>query len=162
MGGHGTFVESRTGVSVAHGSVDRVEGKLAALQAYQLSLPAPAAPAGSFNVAAAQRGKLVFEGAGKCATCHSGEQFTDANQRLHAVSDVVSEPEAAGVPSYASRSATRTYRTSPLRGIWQHAPYFHNGSAATLEDVVSAYDKRKSLGLTAQQSGDLAQYLKSL
>ena len=162
MGGHGTFVESRTGVSVAHGSVDRVEGKLAALQAYQLSLPAPAAPAGSFNVAAAQRGKLVFEGAGKCATCHSGEQFTDANQRLHAVSDVVSEPEAAGVASYASRSATRTYRTSPLRGIWQHAPYFHNGSAATLEDVVSAYDKRKSLGLTAQQSGDLAQYLKSL
>ena len=162
MGGHGTFVESRTGVSVTHGSVDRVEGKLAALQAYQLSLPAPAAPAGSFNVAAAQRGKLVFEGAGKCATCHSGEQFTDANQRLHAVSDVVSEPEAAGVPSYASRSATRTYRTSPLRGIWQHAPYFHNGSAATLEDVVSAYDKRKSLGLTAQQSGDLAQYLRSL
>ena len=162
MGGHGTFVESRTGVSVTHGSVDRVEGKLAALQAYQLSLPAPVAPAGSFNVAAAQRGKLVFEGAGKCATCHSGEQFTDANQRLHAVSDVVSEPEAAGVPSYASRSATRTYRTSPLRGIWQHAPYFHNGSAATLEDVVTAYDKRKSLGLTAQQSGDLAQYLRSL
>jgi len=162
MGGHGTFVESRTGVSVAHGSVDRVEGKLAALQAYQLSLPAPVAPAGSFNAAAAQRGKVVFEGAGKCATCHSGEQFTDANQRLHPVSDVVSEPEAAGVPSYASRSATRTYRTSPLRGIWQHAPYFHNGSAATLEDVVSAYDKRKSLGLTAQQSGDLAQYLRSL
>ena len=162
MGGHGTFAESRTGVSVTHGSVDRVEGKLAALQAYQLSLPAPAAPPGSFDPAAAQRGKVVFEGAGKCATCHSGEQFTDANQRLHAVSDVVSEPEAAGVPSYASRSATRTYRTSPLRGIWQHAPYFHNGSAATLEDVVSAYDRRKSLGLTAQQSGDLAQYLKSL
>jgi len=110
----------------------------------------------------AKAGEAYYNGEGKCATCHSGDQFTDANQRLHAVSDVVSEPEAAGVPSYASRSATRTYRTSPLRGIWQHAPYFHNGSAATLEDVVSAYDKRKSLGLTAQQSGDLAQYLKSL
>ncbi|MBC8022176.1 MAG: c-type cytochrome [Burkholderiales bacterium] len=162
MGGHGSFVEPRTGVNVKHGNVDRVEAKLAALQAYQLSLPAPAAPAGSFDAAAAQRGKAVFEGAGKCVTCHSGEQFTDANSRLHAVADVVSEPEARGVPSYASRSATRNYRTSPLRGLWQHPPYFHNGSAATLEDVVAAYDKRKSLGLGAQQTRDLVQYLKSL
>ena len=50
------------------------------------------------------------------------------------------EPEPSGVPSYASRSATKQYRTAPLKGVWQHPPYFHNGLAATLEDVVSTYN----------------------
>ena len=90
------------------------------------------------------------------------ETFTDANSKLHAASEVVSEPEPNGAPSYASRSATKQYRTAPLRGLWQHPPYFHNGSAATLEAVVDVYDMRKSLGLTAAQKGDLVQYLKSL
>ena len=54
------------------------------------------------------------------------------------------------------------YRTSPLAGLWQHAPYFHDGSAATLDDVVNVYDTKRSLGLTAQQKSDLVQYLKSL
>jgi cytochrome c peroxidase len=78
------------------------------------------------------------------------------------VSEVVSEPEPNGAPSYASRSATKKYRTSPLRGVWQHPPYFHNGKAATLEDVVKLYDQRQSLGLSADEVRDLAQYLKSL
>jgi cytochrome c peroxidase len=75
---------------------------------------------------------------------------------------VVSEPEPNGAPSYASRSATKQYRTAPLAGIWQHPPYFHNGSAPTLEAVVESYDARKSLGLTSAQKSDLVQYLKSL
>jgi len=75
---------------------------------------------------------------------------------------VVSEPEPEGAPSYASRSATKQYRTAPLRGLWQHPPYFHNGTAATLEDVVQIYNGRKSLGLTGAQMADLVQYLKSL
>jgi hypothetical protein len=162
MGGHGTFTESRTGVDVTNGSDDLVTSKLPALQEYQLSIPAPAPPAGSFDAAAADRGKMVFEGAGKCATCHSGTTFTDANSKLHAASEVVSEPEPNGMPSYASRTATKQYRTAPLRGIWQHPPYFHNGSAATLEAVVDLYDTRKSLGLTAAQKSDLVSYLKSL
>jgi len=54
------------------------------------------------------------------------------------------------------------YRTSPLRGAWQHAPYFHDGSAATLEDVVDVYNRRRGLGLSAQEVSDGAQYLKSL
>ncbi len=58
--------------------------------------------------------------------------------------------------------ATRQYRTSPLAGIWQHPPYFHNGSAPTLEAVVQTYNQRKSLGLNAAQAADLVQYLKSL
>jgi len=162
MGGLGSFSDSRTGVNVTNGTSDLVSSKLPALQAYQLSLAAPPPPAGSFDQAAAQRGKLVFEGAGKCATCHSGPEFTDANLRLHSPSDVVSEPEPNGAPSWASRSATKQYRTAPLRGLWQHAPYFHNGSAPTLEAVVQTYNSKKSLGLGNAEMSDLVQYLKSL
>jgi cytochrome c peroxidase len=162
MGGHGTFTEPRLGISVTNGSDDKVTAKLPALQAYQLSIAAPPPPQGSFDALAAVRGKAVFEGQGRCAGCHSGPEFTDANERLHAPADVVSEPEPDGAPSYASRSATKQYRTAPLRGIWQHPPYFHNGSAATLEVVVDTYNARKSLGLDAAQRADLVQFLKSL
>jgi mono/diheme cytochrome c family protein len=159
MGGQGTFTEPRLNVSVTNGTVDLVSDKLPALQAYQLTLQPPPAPQGSFDPAAAARGKLVFEGAGRCATCHTGASFTDANAMLHPPSDSVVEPEN---PSYAARSATKQYRTSPLRGVWQHAPYFHDGSAATLEDVGRRYNTQRSLGLTEQDIADLAQYLKSL
>jgi hypothetical protein len=162
MGGHGTFSEPRTGVNVTNGTDDQVSGKLAALQAYQLSLAAASPPAGSFDVAKATRGETIFNGVGRCATCHSGSRFTDANVRLHPASDAVSEPESKGVSSYASRSATKEYRTAPLKGIWQHAPYFHNGSAATLKDVVATYNARQSLGLSVAQMSDLTEYLKSL
>jgi hypothetical protein len=162
MGGHGSFSDPRTGVSVTNLPDDRVSSRLPALQEYQLSLPAPVPPAGSYDEAAAQRGLAVFNGPGKCATCHSGDEFTDANQRLHQPSEVVSEPEPNGAPSCASRSATKLYRTAPLRGVWQHAPYFHNGTATSLEDVVSIYDTKKSLGLTEVQKSDLVEYLKSL
>ena len=162
MGGHGTFVEPRTGVNVTNGTDDLITAKLPALQAYQLSLAAPPAPSGSFDAAAADRGKLVFNNAGKCVTCHSGPEFTDANTRLHPPGDAVSEPEPNGAPSYASRSATKQYRTAPLKGLWQHAPYFHNGTAATLDAMVQTYNTKQSLGLTAAQMSDLTQYLKSL
>jgi len=159
MGGQGSFSEPRLNISITNGTTDLVTSKLPALQAYQLSLPAPTPPANSFDAAAAARGKVVFEGAGKCSTCHSGPQFTDANTTLHPVSDSMAEPET---PSYASRSATKQYRTSPLRGVWQHAPYFHDGSAPTLEAVVQTYNTKRALGLTAQQIADVAQYLRSL
>lgn len=162
MGGHGSFSEPRTGVNVTNGAEDRVSGKLAALQAYQLNLAAPAAPAGSFNAAAAARGQTLFTGIGMCVKCHSGADFTDANQRLHSPSEVVSEPEPKGAPSYASRGATKQYRTARLRGLWQHPPYFHNGSAATLKDVITTYNTRQLLGLSDAQVNDLAEYLKSL
>ena len=162
MGGHGTFTEPRLGISVTNGTEDKVSSKLPALQAYQLSIAAPPPPQGSFDALAAVRGKAVFEGQGRCATCHSGPELTDANERLHPPAEVVSEPEPDGAPGYASRSATKQYRTAPLRGLWQHPPYFHNGSAATLEVVVDTYNTRKSLGLDAAQRADLVQFLKSL
>ena len=162
MGGQGRMTDARLNLDVNHipaGGEDLVSSKLPALQAYQLSLAAPPAPAGSFDADAAARGKLVFEGAGKCATCHSGASFTDAISHLHPPGDSMAEPET---PSYAARSATKQYRTSPLKGVWQHAPYFHDGSAATLDDVVTTYNTKQSLGLSAADVADLAQYLKSL
>jgi mono/diheme cytochrome c family protein len=159
MGGLGSFSEPRTGMSVRHGTQDLVSPKLPALQAYQLSLAAPTPPAGSFDAAAAVRGRALFEGSARCASCHSGALFTDADRRLHPPSDSMAEPET---PSYAARSATKQYRTTPLRGAWQHAPYFHDGSAATFEDVIGRYDRRLQLGLSPQDVADLAQYLKSL
>lgn len=157
MGGEGTFSDARLPLSVTNGTRNLIGSKLAALQAYQLSLPAPPPPSASFDPVAAARGKAVFDGAGQCATCHSGALFTDANSRLHPPGD-----SAAADQSYALRSATKQWRTSPLAGVWQHPPYFHDGSAATLQAVVQGYDRQRSLGLSTQQMADLVQYLKSL
>jgi len=161
MHGHGSFAEPRLGISVQN-PPDLISSKLAALEAYQLSIAAPKPPAGSFDPAAAARGQAVFTGPGTCSTCHAGPLLTDANSRLHPPSEVVSEPEPNGAPSAAARSATKMYRTTPLRALQLHPPYFHNGIAPTLEAVVELYDSRKGLGLTAQQKADLVQYLRSL
>jgi len=160
MHGHGSFAEPRLGISVQN-PPDLISSKLAALEAYQLSIAAPKPAAGSFDPAAAARGQAVFNGPGTCSTCHAGPLLTDANSRLHPPSEVVSEPEPNGAPSAAARSATKMYRTTPLRALQLHPPYFHNGIAPTLEAVVELYDSRKGLGLTAQQKADLVQYLRS-
>ena len=155
MHGHGSFAEPRLNISVAN-PPDQIESKLPDLESYQLSLTKPAPPPGTFDAAAAARGQEVFEGQGQCATCHAGATYTDANTRLHPTSEVVTDP------NHAERSATGMYRTTPLRALWQHAPYFHDGSAATLNDVVDRYDSAKNLQLTPAQKADLVEYLKSL
>lgn len=159
MGGQGSFSEPRLNLSIVQGKQDLVSDKLEALQAYQLTLQPPVAPEGSFDAVAATRGRDLFFNGARCATCHTGASFTDANERLHDVMDSMAEPET---PSYASRSATKKYRTTPLRGAWQHPPYFHDGSAATLEDVVQTYNQRQNLGLSPKDITDIAQFLKSL
>ena len=159
MGGQGAFVEPRLNLDIRNGSEDLITDKLPALQAYQLSLEPPAPPAGSFDAAAADRGKALFNGRAGCAGCHSGPLLTDANERLHPPADSVAEPET---PSYAARSATRQYRSTPLRGAWQHPPYFHNGAAASLEDAVRLYDIKGGLQLGDAEIADLVEYLKSL
>jgi cytochrome c5 len=153
MGGQGNFSDPRLGIEVTH-SPDLVSPKLAALRAYQYSLPSPPAPAGSFDAAGADRGRLLFDRT--CATCHVGASGTDNNSgTLHA-------PAETGVDgAYAARTANKAYRTTPLRALWQHAPYFHDGSAAKLSDVVAHYNRVRTLGFTADQQRDLVEYLKS-
>jgi mono/diheme cytochrome c family protein len=154
MGGQGNFSDPRLGIEVKH-SPDMVSAKLPALRAYQHSLPAPPPPAASFDTAIAERGRAVFDRT--CASCHVGGSGTDNNNgTLHAPGDT-------GVDgAYAARTANKAYRTTPLRALWQHAPYFHDGSAATLADVVVHYNRVRGLGLTAEQQRDLVEYLKSL
>lgn len=101
----------------------------------------------------------MFNNKAQCATCHSGPKFTDVTDggKLH--------PQDASVANdkdYVNRSATKQWRVTPLKGIWQHAPYFHDGSAATLSAVVDKYNASRNLGLTSQEKTDLTEYLKSL
>jgi cytochrome c553 len=154
MGGQGNFSDPRLGIDVKH-SPDMVSSKLPALRAYQHSLPAPPPPAGSVDAAIAERGRAVFDRT--CASCHVGRSGTDNNNgTLH-------PPADTGVNgAYAERTANKAYRTTPLRALWQHAPYFHDGSAATLADVVAHYNRVRKIGLTAEQQRDLVEYLKSL
>jgi mono/diheme cytochrome c family protein len=154
MHGHGNFSDPRLGIDIRQ-EPDMVGPKLAALRAYQHSLAAPAAPAGSVDAAAAARGQAVFNQS--CATCHVGGNATDNN------SGVLHDAAETGMSNaYALRTANKKYRTTPLRGLWQHPPYFHDGSAATLADVVTHYNGVRKLNLSAAQQHDLVQYLKSL
>jgi cytochrome c553 len=154
MHGRGNFSDPRLGIDVKQ-SPDLVGPKLPALRAYQHSLAAPPPPAGSFDAAAAERGRALFDRS--CSTCHLGATGTDNNDgKLHA-------PAETGVDgAYAARTANKAYRTTPLRALWQHPPYFHDGSAATLADVVRHYNRARALGLTAAQQRDVVEYLKSL
>ena len=155
MHGHGTFRDARIKVDVRQ-SPDLVNPTLPALHQYQLSLAAPPPPAGSFDAAAAGRGATVFAGAGRCMTCHVPPTFTEAGFEIH-------PPAHTGMdPAVARRSPSKGYRTAPLRGLWQHPPYFHDGSARTITDVVVHYNRVQRLRLSAAQQRDLVEYLKSL
>jgi len=73
------------------------------------------------------------------------------------------DPAEVGTePLYAARTATGKYRTTPLRGLFQHAPYFHDGSAPDLLAVVNHYDRLFALNLSESQKADLVEFLKSL
>jgi mono/diheme cytochrome c family protein len=153
MGGQGNFSDPRLGIDVKH-SPDIVTSKLPALRAYQHSLPTPPPPVGSFDAAGAERGRSLFDRS--CASCHVGGSGTDNN------SGILHAPADTGVDgAYAARTANKAYRTTPLRALWQHPPYFHDGSAATLADAVTHYNKVLKLGLSADQQRDLVEYLKS-
>lgn len=161
MGGHGTFKDPRINLTIEQ-APDQVAAKLPALFDYQRSLAAPAAPKGSFDPAAAKRGQALFEGAARCGTCHSGPAFTDVAKASKST-PTLHDPSETGMESaYADRSATKKYRTAPLRGVWQHPPYFHDGRAADLAAVVEHYNTKLALKLTDAQKADLVQYLKSL
>ena len=155
MHGRGTFVDPKTRDNIRR-TPDLVTSKLPALLRYQVSLTAPAPPVGSFDAAAALRGAAVFAGVGRCASCHVPPHFSDANTRLHTAAEVGTDP------LLAQRGSTGKYRTTPLRGLWQHPPYFHDGSAATLEAVVDHYIRVLDLHLAPQERSDLVQFLRSL
>ena len=162
MGGQGTFHDPRVGIAITQ-TPDLVTPKLPALLDYQLSLRTPDAPKGSFNRQAANRGRHLFRNEAGCASCHQGPRFTDVLSGPTRTEPFLHDPAEVGTDgAYALRTATGKYRTTPLRGLQHHPPYFHDGSAATLLDVVEHYNQQFGLNLTAAQKADLVEYLKSL
>jgi len=151
-------VAARAGFAKVRNEDDQITPKLAALHAYQLSIPAPKAAAGSFDPAAAARGDALFEGKAKCSGCHTEPLYTEAGWNMHSGSEI-------GIDEFqAQRAPDKKYRTTPLKGLFAHAKggFFHDGRFATLADVVNHYDTFFKLGLTAQEKNDLVEYLKSL
>ena len=164
MGGQGSFADDRGAIDLTIiQKPDLVTPKLPALLAYQLSLETPAPPTGSFNGPAAKRGEELFMGDAGCARCDTPPTYTDVRSGpdpnipvLHSAAEVGVEEE------YARRSATLAYRTTPLRALWQHPRYFHDGSAKDLEAVVEHYNTVFKFGLNRRQKEDLVEFLKTL
>jgi hypothetical protein len=170
MHGQGTFYDPRlndaqkfpiaakNGFGNVRATPDLTTAKLAPLHFYQLAIPAPTPPEGSFNKEAALRGQAVFNSKAKCATCHVPPIFTEPGWNMHKASEI-------GIDDFqAKRSPDEAYRTSPLKGLWTHQKggFYHDGRFATLQDVISHYDNFFGLSLTAQEKSDLIEYLKSL
>lgn len=137
---------------------DQITSKLAALQFYQLAIPAPKAPEGSYDKAQAERGKTLFAGKANCASCHVPPLYTEPGSSLHT-------PEEIGIDDFqSSRSPTKKYRTTPLRGLWSHQKggFYHDGRFQSLDDVVEHYDRLSKLGLSDNEKKELVEFLKSL
>ena len=170
MYGQGTFfdprladekkypVVARSGFDNKRVPRDLVTSKLAALHFYQLAIPAPAPPKGSFDEKAAKRGEAVFTGAGKCSTCHVPPLFSEPGWPMHSGKEI-------GIDDFQSgRSPDQMYRTTPLRGLFARSKggFYHDGRFATLADVVGHYDRHFNLRLNDEQRRDLIEYLKSI
>jgi hypothetical protein len=170
MHGKGTFVDPRlndpvqfpvaaaAGFANIRNDPDLVTPKLPALHFYQLAIPAPAPPAGSFDPVAAANGKDLFEGKAGCAGCHVPPIFTEPGWNLHTAAEI-------GIDDFQSnRAPDRRYRTSPLNGLWTHQKggFYHDGRFATLDAVVDHYNGFFGLGLMPEEKADLVQYLMSL
>jgi len=173
MYGKGTFLDSRlenaeqypvaakAGWGRKRDNPDLITAKLAALHFYQLAMPTPKAPEGSFDTQAAHRGQELFNGNAKCATCHVPPIFTEPGYNLHTGDEI-------GIDDFqANRGPDRRYVTTPLRALFDirklhKGGFYHDGRFATLEDVVNHYDGVLELHLSDSQKHDLIEYLKSI
>jgi hypothetical protein len=172
MHGKGTFFDPRiqknpgqfpvgakAGLGDVRSNPDLVTSKLAALHYYQLSIPAPKPKRDSYDNAAAERGKAVFMGPGRCATCHVPPLFTEPGWSMHTAEEI-------GIDDFqASRSPDKKfYRTTPLSGLFVRTKpgFYHDGRFADYRAVVDHYDRHLSLRLTEAQKSELIEYLKSL
>ena len=150
-------IAAKAGFFDVRSAHDQITSKLAALQFYQLAIPAPRPPAGSFDAAAAQRGARIFASA-QCARCHVPPLFTEPGWNMHKASEI-------GIDDFqAGRSPDDRYRTTPLRGLFARAKggYYHDGRFPDLAAVVEHYDTFFNLRLSDGQKRDLVEYLKSL
>ena len=139
-------------------TTDLITPQLAALHVYQLDLQAPAPPRKSFDHEAAKRGEEIFNGIGKCASCHMPPLYTEPGWNMHTADEVCVDD------FQANRAPDKRYRTSPLNGLWTHTKggFYHDGRFPTLLAVVNHYDSCFRLGLGDREKTDLVEFLKSL
>jgi hypothetical protein len=172
MHGTGRFFDQRLNsaaqfpIAAAHGFADLphinpdddlITSKLAALQLYQLSIPAPD-PTVTFDKAAAARGDVLFSGKAGCNNCHVAPLWTEPGWNMHQPSDVC-------IDSFqADRGPDLRYRTSPIGALSTHfkGGFYHDGRFADLNAVVNHYNTCMNLGLSDGEKSDLVQYLLSL
>jgi len=136
---------------------DLITSKLAPLQLYQLSIPAPN-PTVPFDKAAAARGDELFSGKAGCNNCHAEPLWTEPGWNLH-------QPSEVCIDSFqADRGPDMRYRTSPIGALSTHfkGGFYHDGRFADLNAVVNHYNSCMNLGLTDGEKSDLIQYLLSL
>jgi mono/diheme cytochrome c family protein len=154
-------VAARTRQGHTESKDDRITAKLPALHFYQLSLPVPKPPEGSFDRAAAQAGKSLFDDKARCASCHVPPLFTEPGWNLHTAEEI-------GIDDFqAKRAPDDRYLTAPLRALWNmdkihKGGFHHDGRFATLNEVVDHYDGHLKLELSDKEKHDLIEYLKSL
>ena len=140
---------------------DLITAKLPALHFYQLSLPTPEPPEGTFDSAAAAEGEALFNGKARCGGCHVPPIFTEPGWNLHTAEEI-------GIDDFqAMRSPDGRYVTTPLRALWNtdkihKGGFYHDGRFATLEAVVDHYNHHFALDLTDQEKANLIEYLKSI
>jgi len=170
MQGQGTYLDTRLDNAVKfpvaakaklghkRSAVDLVTKYLPSLQAYQLSIPAPIPPAGSFDQAAATRGHTLFVDKAQCSSCHVEPLYTEPGWNMHTGAEI-------GIDNFqAMRSPDDRYRTTPLRGLFARTKggFYHDGRFADLKAVVQHYNDFKKLGLSDAEITDLIEFLKSL
>jgi hypothetical protein len=173
MYGKGTFFDARlddpeqypvaakAGWGHKRDATDLITAKLPALHFYQLAMPTPKAPAGSYDVETAKRGEALFTGTAKCSTCHVPPIFTEPGNNLHTAEEI-------GIDSFqANRGPARRYVTTPLRALFDtekihKGGFYHDGRFPTLDAVVDHYDRHLTLRLTPEQKRDLMEFLKSI
>jgi hypothetical protein len=170
MHGQGTFIDSRlddplrfpvaarAGFGHVRNDPDLITAKLPALQFYQLSIPAPRPPRGSFDPRAAETGKELFNGRAGCSSCHVPPLFTEPGWNMHTAEEI-------GIDDFqSSRSPDQRYRTTPLAGLFarQKGGFYHDGRFPTMTAVVEHYNGALNLHLSAADIRNLVEYLKSL
>lgn len=122
---------------------------------------------------AEKRGLALFRGKAKCSVCHTGFNLTDEKYHNIGVGMDKAEPDLGRASQTKNEEDTGAFKTPTLRDIALTAPYFHDGSAETLMEVVEFYDKGgtpnpylseniQKLNLTDQEKADLVAFMKAL
>jgi cytochrome c peroxidase len=122
---------------------------------------------------AALRGMKVFNGRGHCSACHSGPNFTDNKFHNLGIGMQAREPDVGRFKETGNPRDWGAFKTPTLRSVALTAPYMHDGSVKTLEEVVDIYDRGGHpnrnldplivpLHLTQQEKADLVEFMKAL